>query len=477
MDAGNDETRPFSTEEKTVAEGILVPGTLVGAYRIERFIDRGGGGAVYEARHLTEPGRAAIKILHAKLAAIPKMVERFARESQVLTLLRHPNIVEVHAIGVLPDRRPFYVMEHVEGTSLHRLFDERGRFSPEEALAILEPVCAALASAHAAGVVHRDIKASNISISRGEPPTIKLLDFGIAKLIGPTPAGSGITSAGRQIGTFTVMAPEQLLAGLVDARTDIYALGALLYRMLTGQLPFLGRTRGALIRQHLEEPPPRPSQHAPVVAALDAVVLRCLEKRPEQRFQSVTGFLAALRAAVGKHGEAPEEEREIAAPAVGICLEIRMAGDDEDFDDALGDDVGSILDLVGDSLVARGFTLALATGSGVLGVRQLVGEPAKRRREREEALELALALHAALGRRATADARVHPNLCVHAADVLVRPGSRPEIRGGALIRTDQWAPQGVVASLCATREALHDLTGFDVSPGSASWVTVTPRSR
>src|SRR5262249_28665743 len=144
-------------------------------------------------------------------------------------MLRHPNIVEIYDIGTLPDRRPYYVMEYLSGRTLSTILDEQGRLSPLEALEVLEPVCAALIAAHAAGVIHRDVKASNIMVDMagGRPGTVKLLDFGIAKLIGPQETPIGLTSEGRQVGTLTIMAPEQLLGGPVDARIDIYALGVL----------------------------------------------------------------------------------------------------------------------------------------------------------------------------------------------------------------------------------------------------------
>src|SRR5262249_21692492 len=151
--------------------------------------------------------------------------------------------------------------------------------------------------------IHRDVKASNILIARGEPPFVKLLDFGIAKLSTPDPDFPALTSIGRQVGTPTIMAPEQFLGWPIDARVDIYALGILLYRLLTGKLPLAARSPGELARQPIEEPAPRPSQKLPIAAALDAIVLRCMEKEPERRFASVESFIEALREAVRPTGE------------------------------------------------------------------------------------------------------------------------------------------------------------------------------
>ena len=208
--------------------------------------------------------------------------------------------------------------------------------------------------------------------------------------------------------------------------------------------------------------------------ALDVIVLRCMEKAPERRFESVTSFLAALRAAVGKPMGAVGERLQAAARGVGIYLDIRMGCDGDELDDAVGDDIGCILDLVEGTLKAEGFSVAWSTGSGALGVRQLSDDAEDARRGRRAAVELALALNDALGRRPTADARVHPTLCLHADEVLVRTSSAPEIIGGALIRTERWARRGPVTRVCATPEALEDLSGFDLTRGPDSLWMVAP---
>src|SRR6185437_605462 len=128
---------------------------------------------------------AAVKVLHAPLAVLPKMVERFKREVEVVGMLRHPNIVDIYEVGTLADRRPFYAMELLGGRTLAAIVEEEGRMSPREVLEVIEPVCAALVAAHAAGVIHRDVKASNIMVGGADAKQVKLLDFGIAKLIGP----------------------------------------------------------------------------------------------------------------------------------------------------------------------------------------------------------------------------------------------------------------------------------------------------
>lgn len=461
------------------SRGILAPGTAAGDYVVTELVARGGCGSVYRARHRSDGREAAVKVLHASLAALPKMVERFTREVRVVELLRHPSIVAIYDVGSLPDGRPYYVMEFLEGRTVAGILAEEGRLAPADALAILVPVCDALAAAHAAGVVHRDVKASNIIVSDGAAPVVKLVDFGIAKLVG-RPAGSGgLTTVGRQVGTLTIMAPEQLLGGPVDARVDIYALGILLFRMLTGRLPFAAKDALSLAQQHLEEPAPRPSQRIPLPPALDAIVLRCLEKQPERRYDSVKDFVAALRRGVSG-ASAPRDSAPYAlAAGVAVYVEIRMSTGRDDVDDALGDDIGAILDTAEADLRAGGFILASATGSDVLGVLPLSDDATAARVERRVALSVAAALRRSLDERAGADERVRVNVCVHAGEVVLRGVSRPEVVGGPLVRTDRWVPREEIAALCATREALEGIPDAAAlaEPGPLVTIVVRPDGR
>ena len=235
-------------------------------------------------------------MLRRQLAASPQMVARFVQEARAVNMIKHPSIVDIFEFDELPDGRPFYVMELLEGIDLRSVLNERGRFPPGEVLEILEPVCSALQAAHDLGIVHRDLKASNIFIAKmAGQRVIKLLDFGIAKLLHPDAGEGGLTVVGTRLGTSYTMAPEQIRGDGVDARTDIYALGVVLYHLVTGQYPFRAETMTDIERQHLEAPPPRPSQAAPVPPALDAVVLRCMEKTAERRYQTVKAFIEALR--------------------------------------------------------------------------------------------------------------------------------------------------------------------------------------
>src|SRR3954470_17415767 len=311
----------------------LKSGTIAGAYVLKKELASGGGGTVYEAQHRLLGRRAAVKVLRRELAGSPQMIARFLREALAVNMIKHPNIVDIYEFGELPDGRPFYVMELLEGTDLRRVLQSRGRLSPGEVLEYLLPVCSALEAAHAHGVVHRDLKSSNIFVvdqggagqaanGGGESPprVVKLLDFGIAKLLHPDATEAGLTKVGTRLGTSYTMAPEQIRGDAIDERADIYALGVVLYHLLTGQYPFRADTMADIERQHLEAPPPRRSQGAAVPPQLDAVVLRSMEKAPERRFPSAKAFAEALREAVGTKTDQPE----ITARAAAVYVEIRI---------------------------------------------------------------------------------------------------------------------------------------------------------
>ncbi len=263
MSDDEDETRPFSDFERSAARGEFPPGTLAGEYILEGFIARGGCGVVYGARHVRSGRPAAVKVLSEAVAHSRRVVDRFAREIDVLRSISHPNIVEIYGVGELNNYQPFYVMERLEGQTLDALIRSETRLTPRETLELMELVCAALAAAHTAGIVHRDVKASNIFICSGSPRTVKLLDFGIAKMMAPEEGSTWLTTAGRMPGTPSIMAPEQILGGPIDARVDVYALGVLLHRMLVGRLPFHTHDMDEMVRKHLEEQPLPPSSAGP----------------------------------------------------------------------------------------------------------------------------------------------------------------------------------------------------------------------
>jgi serine/threonine-protein kinase len=432
----------------------LKPGTVAGAYVLKKELASGGGGTVYEAQHRLLGRKAAVKVLRRELAASPQMVARFLREALAVNMIKHPNIVDIHEFGELPDGRPFYVMELLEGTDLRSLLNERGRFTPKEVYEILEPVCSALQAAHDQGIVHRDLKASNILImQRDGKQVVKLLDFGIAKLMHPDAADAGLTVVGTRLGTSYTMAPEQIRGDAVDPRTDIYALGVVLYHLLTGQYPFRAETMTDIERQHLEAPPPRPSQAATIPPAIDNVTLRCMEKQADRRFPSAKAFIDALRDAIGIKKAGGDET----AKGAAIYVEIRIAGDADAESDEVLDDTSMILDTAEQAFRGAGLTLPLQTGSALIGARVLSGDPKEATDQREQVAALASTLAEELAARSTLHAGVHVNISMHVDNAAIKdsseaPGGK-EIIGGDLLTIANWAPTDNVEGVHLTAAA------------------------
>src|SRR6266540_601404 len=428
----------------------LPPGTLAGQYVLQRPIGSGGGGTVYAAEHRLLKRRAAVKVLRHDKATVPSMLARFLREAMAVNMIRHPNIIDIFEFGELSDGRPFYVMELLDGTNLQSLLELHGRFPAAEVLAILTPVCDALEAAHRAGVVHRDLKASNISvIDHRKGRVIKLLDFGLAKLLHPAPNAAGLTGAGSVLGTTHNMAPEQIRAEPIDARADIYALGVLLYQLLTGQYPFRAALADEIAWKHLTAPVPRASQAAPVPTALDAVVQKAMAKERDQRFPSAAAFLDALRDACGVRAASAQDA---AVAAVGIYVEARTdEGLDEQLHEVLFDDLGVVLDSAEQMLVGESFILAIRTSNALLAVKK-VGRGSGAVGERA-AINLGRALWKGLSGRCGADGRVHVNVAIRLDDAVIRTGADGEVdvTGGPLLSIEQWVPQQNMAEVAISR--------------------------
>jgi serine/threonine protein kinase len=296
--------------EATVAEdgdgapsGHTLVGQRVGNYVVKDLLGEGGMGAVYLAEH-PEIGRTvAIKVLADHLLQNRMAADRFVSEAKAVTRTRHPNIIDIYDFGRLADGRLYYIMEHLEGRELRALMKERGKFSAAEALPYVQQICNALQAAHEHGVVHRDLKPENVFVEREAPVKLKLLDFGIAKLLENASGGGGssLTTTGMVMGTPLVIAPEQA-AGQPDrisARTDIYSLGVIVYWMLAGRPPFMDQTAALLLAQHIKEPVPPLTQIEPSVPPTVAQVIhRCLEKQPEDRFGSTVELAAAYTEAL-----------------------------------------------------------------------------------------------------------------------------------------------------------------------------------
>lgn len=293
--------------DDTVREEDRVTGkTLDAKYRIEGFLKRGGMGAVYRGTHLMLGKPVAIKLIKPELVSSKEVVERFLREARAAAQLAHPNIVTVHDLGQTTDGTLYIAMELVDGRSLKEIIQKEGPWEPARAVRLGKAIARALALAHRKGVVHRDLKPQNIMVSRdadGEEIP-KLLDFGIARTLEPdTPA---LTSTGVVLGTPHYMSSEQAKGLPADARSDLYALGIILYEMLAGRVPFDDTSIPSLLVKHMSEPPAPPTSVRPSIPrGLEAVVLRCLEKEPDARYQTAEALIEALDAPATAGAVAP----------------------------------------------------------------------------------------------------------------------------------------------------------------------------
>src|SRR4051812_27210446 len=252
-------------------------------YEIERHLARGGMAEVYVARDTLLDRPVALKVLFPELSADPTFVERFRREAQAAANLNHPNIVSVFDWGEA-DNTYFIVMEYVDGPTLRDLLRTEGRLHPDRAADIAADIAAALGFAHRNGVIHRDVKPGNVLIS----PTgqVKVTDFGIARAARDT-AQENLTQTGTVMGTATYFSPEQAQGLPIDPRSDVYALGVVLYELVTGRAPFVGDNPVAIAYQHVREQPVPPSRTNPdVPPALEAIILRALAKSPDDRYAS-----------------------------------------------------------------------------------------------------------------------------------------------------------------------------------------------
>jgi serine/threonine-protein kinase len=416
-------------------------GTRIGSYVIESMLGAGGCGQVYGGRHVESGRRAAIKVLRSEMARIPTAVPRFVREVEALSRIAHDNIIQVYDVGELAPGIPYYVMELLEGMDLRQLLALHQRLSPREALALLEPIAAALHCAHEQGIIHRDVKASNIFVSDSNGKrVVKLLDFGIAKLMYGDHGSQGLTAPGTMIGTPHAMAPEQIRCEALDCRADVYSLGVLTFLLVTGAYPFNNISTRMLTLMHLQTPPPRPSQFASVPAALDEVVLKCMAKAPADRYATMPELMAALRAAVcdgADVGAGSDEGGRKSAPAIGIRLEVGATGERE-LDDEMIEDISGVLDLVEGALSEHDFDFPLRASNGLTAVR-LVDAVDRERFSTGQAEVLLKTIKKILDEREAAHPHVTVSLSVRADAVECRESQKGiEFVGGPLLDTDTW---------------------------------------
>ncbi len=291
-------------------------------YRVLRQLGAGGMGEVYLVEHVNLGRQEALKVLHAHLAGDPVFASRFRREARAMNRLQHPGIVAVYDFGQLPDGRYYLCMELADGERLDALLGRTGPLSPRHTLGVLAQLAEAAAHAHSRGVIHRDLKPQNVVLCAagpgpGKATRVKVLDFGIAKIIAPGYRDSQASREGQAFGTPEYMAPEQFDGAAADPRSDVYAIGCIGFELLVGQPPFTGSAL-EVMNGHRDQEPGRPGlRRRPndVPPELDALLMRCLEKAPERRFASARDLSAAIDALFGRRPAQPTTARGDYEPA------------------------------------------------------------------------------------------------------------------------------------------------------------------
>src|SRR6267378_1683745 len=314
-----DDTLSFCPTDGEVLEedpSAMIGNVLDGQYQIEALLGKGGMGAVYRARHILLGDRVAIKLLPPEMRSNTEWLRRFQREGQAARRFRHPNAVTVYDLRTSADGTIYLVMEYVEGNTLDAELRKRGKFTPAEAVSVLDPIMGVLNAAHAMGVVHRDLKPENIMIgkaSTGGEPQVKLLDLGIAKLREVAGvAGEGntaLTMAGQMLGTPYYMSPEQWGElprdgnSEIDGRADIYSLGLVFYEMVAGRRPYSAFTLLELRKEHVSVTPRNLSElDLDVPQAFSNVIARTMAKDRGDRPNTMGELAAELRAALTESG-------------------------------------------------------------------------------------------------------------------------------------------------------------------------------
>jgi tRNA A-37 threonylcarbamoyl transferase component Bud32 len=285
----------------------LISQLVADRYRVIRKLGEGGMGAVYLAEHVVIEKKFALKVLAPELARRADLVARFLQEARSASRIGHENVIDISDFGQSPDGLVYIAMEFLDGQDLGQIARTQGAMDWKDARDIVLQICRALRAAHDKGIVHRDMKPENIFLIQreGQPHFVKILDFGIAKVMGLDPNGPRLTRTGMIFGTPEYMAPEQAEGKDTDHRADIYAVGCILYHLITGQTPFVAESFMTMLTKHLMEDPVPPSVRRPDIAItpeMDALVLKALEKDRDNRWQSMAELLDAVAVCPGPAG-------------------------------------------------------------------------------------------------------------------------------------------------------------------------------
>jgi eukaryotic-like serine/threonine-protein kinase len=285
---------------------------LLGQFEIVELIGEGSMGKVYQAKQISVDRFVAVKVLKKKLRSDPDVFKRFQREAKAAARLSHPNIITVHLVGETEDEKiPYLVMEYVEGASLEIICKAQGALEPIRILKLARQIVSALQEAHSHGVVHRDLKPENISVRlQGTvKEQVKVLDFGIAKILYSDSELSNLTKTGTIFGTPAYISPEQASGDNLDARTDLYSLGVILFRMATGTLPFQDASGLEILVRHIKEIPPRAkSINGDIPDVLDNIIAKLLLKKRDERYSSAEELFVVLDQAIAELGGLPFSE-------------------------------------------------------------------------------------------------------------------------------------------------------------------------
>ncbi len=282
----------------------LVGQVIADRYAIVKKLGEGGMGAVYRGEHVKMGRLSAIKVMNPAMAADPEAISRFNREALNASKISHPNVCQIYDFGETPDGIIYLAMEYIDGSTLTDIIEKEGALPPVRAVRILKQSADALAAAHDLAIVHRDLKPDNIMIMRGRDgaDVVKVVDFGIAKAVAGDEAGQKVTKTGLVVGTPEYMSPEQLSGDKLDGRSDIYSLGLVFYRMLTGVLPFQADSaQETMIKRLTDEPLPLAAARPDITfpAALQAVLDKALARMPTERYANASQFGRDAEAAVG----------------------------------------------------------------------------------------------------------------------------------------------------------------------------------
>jgi serine/threonine protein kinase len=289
----------------------LISQLVADRYRVIRKLGEGGMGSVYLAEHVVIEKKFALKVLAPELARRADLVARFLQEARSASRIGHENVIDISDFGQSPDGLVYIAMEFLDGKDLGEIVRTKGAMEWKDARDIVLQICRALRAAHDKGIVHRDMKPENIFLVQreGQPHFVKILDFGIAKVMGLDPNGPRLTRTGMIFGTPEYMAPEQAEGKDTDHRADIYAVGCIMYHLITGQTPFVAESFMTMLTKHLMEDPVPPSQRRPdlvVTPEMDALVLKALEKDRDKRWQSMAELVEAVSVCPGPTSSTPK---------------------------------------------------------------------------------------------------------------------------------------------------------------------------